>query len=97
MSTQFHVDTAQISSAATDIRRISADLESNVAGMSSRLSALQGAWQGSASAQFQEAVGSWTTTQRQVRESLDRIETALSRAGAQYAEVEAANTQLFGR
>lgn len=97
MSTQFQVDTQQIAGAAGDIRRMSAQIESDVAAMMSRLSALQGAWHGSAAAGFQDVVTSWSATQRQVRESLDQIEVALSRAGTQYAEVEAANSMLFRR
>lgn len=97
MSTQFQVDTAQIAAAAGDIRRISGQIESDVAAMMARLSALQGAWRGSAAAGFQDVVTQWSATQRQVRESLDAIEAALSRAGTQYADVEAANAALFTR
>lgn len=95
MSTQFQVDTQQISGAAGDIRRMSAQIESDVAGMMSRLTALQGAWRGSAASGFQEVVTGWNATQRQVRESLDQIEAALSRAGLQYADVETSNAALF--
>lgn len=97
MSTQFQVDTQQITSAAGDIRRMSTQIESDVAGMMARLSALQSAWRGSAAAGFQQVVTQWSATQRQVRESLDSIETALSRAGTQYADVEASNAALFAR
>lgn len=97
MSTQFQVDTQQITAAAGDIRRMSAQIESDVAGMMARLNALQSAWRGSAAAGFQQVVTQWSATQRQVRESLDAIETGLSRAGTQYADVEAANAALFAR
>lgn len=97
MSTQFQVDTHQIASAAGDIRRMPGQIESDVAGMMSRLSALQSAWRGSAASGFQQVVTQWSATQRQVRESLDSIETALARAGSQYADTEAANASLFAR
>lgn len=95
MSTQFQVDTGQITAASTDIRRISAQIESDVATMMARLTGLEDAWRGSASAGFQRVVSSWGVTQRQVRVSLDEIEAALSRAGAQYAQVEESNAMLF--
>ncbi len=95
MSTQFQVDTAQLVAASGDIRRISAQIESDVATMMARLAGLQDAWRGTAAAGFQRVISSWSATQRQVRASLDEIEGALSRAGSQYAEVEAANATLF--
>jgi WXG100 family type VII secretion target len=95
MSTQFQVDTQQIQAASVEIGRISADIDASVAAMMGRLTALQDAWRGAASAGFQQVVVSWSQTQRQVRESLDQIQVTLARAGSQYAEVEAANTALF--
>lgn len=95
MSSQFQVDTQQIASASGDIRRMSAQIESDVAGMMTRLAGLQDAWRGSASAGFQQVLTNWGAAQRQVRTCLDEIEVALNRAGTQYADVEAANALLF--
>jgi len=95
MSSTFQVDTARIEGAAGDITRISAEIESNVNAMMSRLTALQDAWQGSAATNFQGVVRDWEGTQRRVRESLDTISQALARAGQQYSEVERANTSMF--
>lgn len=95
MSTQFQVDTTQIHAGSADILRISGEIETSVATMMQRLTALQDAWRGSAAAGFQQATAQWSATERQVRASLDAIQVALSRAGTQYAEVEAANTALF--
>lgn len=95
MSIQFQVDTQEIQSASAEIGRISAAIEGDVAAMMSRLTALQSAWRGSAATGFQSVVTGWSATQRQVREALDQVQLTLSRAGAQYAEVEAANTALF--
>ncbi len=95
MSTQFQVDTGQIQTAAGDVRRISATIEADVAAMMGRLTALQESWRGAAASGFQGVVTTWSGTQRQVRSALDQIEVALSRAGVQYAEIEAANASLF--
>lgn len=95
MSSQFQVDTQQIQVSSHEIQRISQEIESNVALMMQRLTALQDAWRGSASVGFQQAVATWTATQRQVRTALDGIQVSLSRAGEQYAQVEAANAALF--
>lgn len=95
MSTQFQVDTERIAGANADVTRISADIESQVAAMMARLTSLQDAWQGSASAGFQGVMSQWRATQAQVRESLDSINHLLAQAGTQYAETEQANTALF--
>lgn len=95
MAVQFQVDTERIGAAAGDIARISGDIESQVGAMMSRLTALQDAWSGSASAQFQGVVGQWQAAQRQVREALDDVGRVLSAAGVQYAETEAAAVRLF--
>ncbi len=95
MSTHFQVDTVAISGAASDIARISASIEADSSALMSRLIALQDTWRGSASSSFQEAANSWAQTQRRVRESLDQIQAALSNAGSQYRDVEAANTSMF--
>nr|WP_257909453.1 WXG100 family type VII secretion target [Janibacter limosus] len=48
----FTVDTAQVASSATDVSRISEDVETTVASMMSRLISLQNDWQGDASTSF---------------------------------------------
>lgn len=95
MSSQFQVDTQQIQTAAADIQRISAQIDADVSTMMTRLTGLQEAWRGSAASGFHTVVASWAATQRQVRQSLDTIQVALTRAGSRYAEVEAVNTSLF--
>lgn len=95
MSTQFQVDTDRIAGASADVARISADIESTVAAMMARLTALQDAWQGSASAGFQGVMTQWQGTQARVRESLDAINQMLAQAGTRYADTEQANTALF--
>ena len=95
MATQFQVDTDRIQAASADISRISAEIDGQVSAMMARLTALQDAWTGTASARFQGVVAEWQGTQRQVRASLDSIGSVLSAAGAQYAETEAAAVRLF--
>ncbi|WP_392544347.1 WXG100 family type VII secretion target [Oryzobacter telluris] len=95
MAAQFQVDTDRIAAAAGDVARISTEIEGQVAVMMARLTGLQDAWTGSASAQFQGVVGQWRGTQQQVRTSLDAIGQVLGAAGAQYAEAEAQAVRLF--
>ncbi|MFQ6171656.1 WXG100 family type VII secretion target [Oryzobacter sp. R7] len=95
MAAQFQVDTDRIAAAAGDVARISAEIEGQVAVMMARLTGLQDAWTGSASAQFQGVVGQWRGTQQQVRTSLDAIGQVLGVAGVQYAEAEAQAVRMF--
>jgi WXG100 family type VII secretion target len=96
MAAQFQVDTDRIQAAAGDIARISGEIESQVAVMMARLTALQDAWSGTAAARFQGVLGQWQGTQRQVKASLDGIGQVLGAAGAQYAETEAQAARMFG-
>ena len=73
------------------IERLSAEVN----GMTSMLTDLQGSWTGTASASFQEALRSWRGAQAQVEQAVAQINQALSTAGTQYAETEAANAALF--
>lgn len=95
MSTRFQVDTASIGAAAGDVQRISAEVESSVSAMMARLTGLQDAWQGEASARFQGVVHEWGATQQRVRESLEHISRMLGQAGQQYAAAEQQNAALF--
>lgn len=95
MGATFTVDTERIASSSADIGHISAEIESQVAAMMARLTALQDAWQGTASAGFQGVMAQWRGTQSQVRESLESINRMLQQAGVQYADTEQANTAMF--
>ncbi len=95
MAAQFQVDTDRIGAAAGDVARISAEIEGQVGVMMARLTGLQDAWTGAASAQFQGVVEQWRGTQQQVRESLDAIGHVLGAAGSQYAETEAQAVRMF--
>ena len=84
MSATFTVDTERISAASADIGQISAEIETQVGAMMGRLTALQDAWQGSASAGFQGVIAQWRGTQSQVRESLESINRLLQQATRRY-------------
>ena len=94
----FTVDTAQVASSASDVSRISEDVETTVASMMSRLISLQNEWQGEASSSFQDLINDWRATQRTVKDSLDEIGRVLGEAGRiALAEVSTPLTQLVLR
>jgi 6 kDa early secretory antigenic target len=95
MSAQFTVDTERIQTASGDIARISSEIDGQVTAMMGRLTALEGAWTGTASSRFQSLVAQWQGTQKQVRASLDSIGGVLAAAGVQYAETEAQTLRMF--
>ncbi|MGO1165228.1 MAG: WXG100 family type VII secretion target [Janibacter sp.] len=85
---QFTVNTESIAGSATDISRISEEVESSVSQMMTRLTQLQSEWTGAASGSFQELLSDWRATQRQVKESLDDISRVLGEAGQTYSTTE---------
>ena len=84
----FTVDTDQVASSASDVARISEDVETTVASMMTRLISLQNDWQGDASTSFQDLINDWRATQRTVKESLDEIGRVLGEAGRTYDDTE---------
>ncbi|UUZ45187.2 WXG100 family type VII secretion target [Janibacter limosus] len=95
----FTVDTAQVASSATDVSRISEDVETTVASMMSRLISLQNDWQGDASTSSRDLINDWRVTQRTVKESPDEIGRALSDASQTYdtSETSVKSTMRSGR
>ncbi len=94
----FTVNTESIAGSATDITRISEEVETSVSQMMTRLTQLQSEWTGSASGSFQELISDWRSTQRQVKESLDEISSTLSKAGDTYSTTEdGVKSSLGGR
>jgi 6 kDa early secretory antigenic target len=91
----FSVDSDQVLSAATSIRATVDRLESESAALLGQLQQLQGSWTGAASVAFSGVVERWRSTQLQVAASLGDINTALSLAGRQYADVEQASAGMF--
>lgn len=90
------VDAAAISSAATITNAQILAIETEVAKLTANLTSLEASWSGVAATAFQGALDSWRTAQSTVEASLAELNRVLAMASAQYAEVEAANTRLFG-
>lgn len=80
----FTVDTTQVANSASDVTRISEDVETSVASMMSRLVSLHNEWKGDAATSFQDLINDWRVTQRTVKESLDEIGRALNEASQTY-------------
>lgn len=93
----FTVDTERIQAASADMAAIAGDIESSVAAMQARLTALEGAWSGSAAAQFQGVVADWAALQQQVRGELAQIAELTARASGSYQETEDGVRGLFTR
>jgi WXG100 family type VII secretion target len=95
--TQFQVDSDALITTTGAARATMARIQAEVAALLGQLTGLEASWTGQASTQFQAAVSAWRTTQQHVEQSADVLNQALGQAGAQYAEVEQANTRLFAR
>jgi 6 kDa early secretory antigenic target len=95
--TRFQVDSEAVLTATGAVRSSIGRIQSEVAGLQGQLNSLQGSWSGQAATAFQGVVADWKATQLRVEESLASINQALTHAGQQYAEIEAANARLFGR
>lgn len=95
--TRFQVDSEAVIGATHAIRNSMSRIQSEVSGLNGQLGALQGSWSGQAATAFQTVVSDWRATQLRVEESLAAINQALTVAGQQYADIEAANARLFVR
>lgn len=95
--TRYQVDSEAVAAATAGIQAAMSRIQAEVGGLRSRLTDLQGSWNGPAAVAFQGVVTEWTATQARVEESLAQIGTALGQAGHQYAEIEMHNARLFGR
>ncbi len=93
----FTVDTERIQSASSDMSAIAGEIESSVGAMHARLSALQGAWTGSAAAEFQSVIAEWNALQQRVRGDLAHIAALTARAGGTYQSTENDVRGLFAR
>ncbi|PJJ61972.1 WXG100 family type VII secretion target [Compostimonas suwonensis] len=94
---RYQVDSQAVWDATASARSLIPRIQSEVSGLLSLLTSLEGSWSGEAATAFQGVVSEWRATQQQVEQSLTSIVEALDRAGTQYADAEAANTRLFGR
>jgi early secretory antigenic target protein ESAT-6 len=95
--TRYQVDSEAVLSATGAVRNSISRIQAEVAGLHGQLTNLQGSWTGQAATAFAGVVTDWKATQQRVEESLAAINQSLAQAGQQYAEIESANTRLFGR
>lgn len=95
--TRFNVDSEAVMTTTGAVRTSMGRIQAEVSGLHGQLTNLQGSWSGQAASAFQGVISEWRSTQQRVEESLASINHALTQAGEQYAEIEAANTRLFAR
>lgn len=95
--TRYQVDSEAVLSATGAVRTSIGRIQSEVAGLYSQLTNLQGSWTGQAATAFGAVVTDWKVTQQRVEENLAAINRALTQAGQQYADIESANARLFTR
>jgi WXG100 family type VII secretion target len=93
--TRYQVDSEAVISATGAVRSTIGRIQSEVTGLHGQLTQLQSSWTGEASTAFSGVVAQWRATEQRVEENLAAINQALTRAGQQYAEIEAANARLF--
>ena len=91
----FSVDSDAVLTATGAIRATADRLQGETAAMLGQLTQLQGSWPGAAAIAFQGVIDRWRLTQRELEAALGDIGTALSHAGSQYAQTEAAASGLF--
>ncbi|MCY7290509.1 MAG: WXG100 family type VII secretion target, partial [Cryobacterium sp.] len=95
--TMYQVDSEAVLSTTATARGTISRIQSDVGDLHAQLTSLEGSWSGQAASAFQGAVAEWRATQLRIEESLQSLNQALSLAGQQYADIEQANTRLFGR
>jgi WXG100 family type VII secretion target len=89
------VDTERIAVAAGDINRLADTIQSNVSELRGRLTALDGAWEGPAKAEFVRVMHDYQGLQAKVNQTLADIGRLTSKASAAYAQHEDATRALF--
>ena len=95
--TRYQVDSDAVLSATGAVQNSISRIQAEVSGLHGQLTNLQGSWTGQAATAFSTTVTDWKATQQRVEENLTAINHALTQAGQQYAEIEAANARLFAR
>ncbi|CAM3004389.1 WXG100 family type VII secretion target [Actinomyces slackii] len=91
----FAVDTTAVSDTAVRARTRIATIQTEVDGMQSDITFLQGSWTGSASDSMAVCASDWRLTQLQVQANLDQISLALDQAALTYDETETTNAGRF--
>ncbi|MDE0573718.1 WXG100 family type VII secretion target [Demequina sp. B12] len=92
---QFNVDSAQVASAASQAHVTGESIRAEVSAMMGHLTALEGTWQGNASAAYAVVLDQWRGAQAQVETALESLSTALNQAAQTYATAEDTASRLF--
>jgi early secretory antigenic target protein ESAT-6 len=95
--TRYQVDSDEVLGASSAVRATISRIQSESSSLQGQLVNLQNSWSGQASTAFQGLALDWKATQNRVDETLGAVSQALTMAGQQYAEIEAANARLFAR
>lgn len=95
--TRYQVDSDAVLSATGAVQNSISRIQAEVSGLHGQLTNLQGSWTGQAATAFSSVVTDWKATQQRVEENLAAINQALTQAGRQYADIEAANARLFAQ
>ena len=95
--TQFQVDSDAVLQATTAVQATISRIQTEVGGLQGQLNSLESVWTGQAATAFQAIVAEWRATQIRVEEGLASINSALTLAGTQYADIEQSNARLFLR
>jgi early secretory antigenic target protein ESAT-6 len=93
--TRYQVDSDEVLGASSAVRATISRIQSESSSLQGQLVNLQNSWSGQASTAFQGLALDWKATQNRVDETLGAVSQALTMAGQQYAEIEAANARLF--
>ena len=93
--TRYQVDSDEVLGASTAVRATINRIQAESSSLQGQLVNLQNSWSGQASTAFQGLALDWKATQNRVDETLGAVSQALTMAGQQYAEIEAANARLF--
>lgn len=91
----YAVDSDAVMAAETAARATSERVRTDVTSMHAQLQNLQSVWSGNASAAFQGTLEEWRVVQRNVEDTLDRINQALGVSGRSYADTESAVMGMF--
>jgi WXG100 family type VII secretion target len=93
----YHVDADEVAAASVRAARSGEAIRAEVAGLVATLHALEGSWQGQASAAFAGVLAQWRGAQAQVETALVSLTQALSVAASGYADAEATAARMFSR
>jgi WXG100 family type VII secretion target len=93
----YHVDSDEVAAAAARAAHSGETIRSEVAALVGSLQALDGTWQGQASAAFAGVLTQWRSAQAQVEAALTSLTQALSAAATGYADAEATAARMFAQ